>query len=170
MHSQVKRSSSLAGMNPGGGGSASSPGATCTSFPWPRDEQGRTVLQLSVLHRHLPCAVRLLEAGADAEELRECEQRDEEIDELCSALLGAFAGAESDKSRLQSALKSLDPAERNVARTQWPGGKTSRHRRRPRRWGKNWVLRRVSTKPQRLLKAVKRKRRSFETPNRAEKK
>ncbi|CAL1146197.1 unnamed protein product [Cladocopium goreaui] len=121
MHSQVKRSSSLAGMNPGGGGSASSPGATCTSFPWPRDEQGRTVLQLSVLHRHLPCAVRLLEAGADAEELRECEQRDEEIDELCSALLGAFAGAESDKSRLQSALKSLDPAERNVARTQWPG-------------------------------------------------
>jgi len=60
-----------------------------------------------------------LEAGADAEEaLRECEQRDEEIDELCSALLGAFAGAESDESRLQSALKSLDPAERNVARTQ----------------------------------------------------
>jgi len=86
---------------------------------WPRDEQGRTPLQLSVLHQHLPCAVRLLEAGADAEEaLRECEQRDDEIDELCSALLGAFAGAESDESRLQSALKSLDPAERNVARTQ----------------------------------------------------
>jgi hypothetical protein len=28
-------------------------------------------------------------------------RRDEEIDELCSALLGAFAGAESDESRLQ---------------------------------------------------------------------
>jgi len=27
--------------------------------------------------------------------------RDDEIDELCSALLGAFAGAESDESRLQ---------------------------------------------------------------------
>lgn len=86
---------------------------------WPRDEQGRTPLQLSVLHQHLPCAVRLLEAGADAAEaLRECEQRHEEIDELCSALLGAFTGESASSAMLQLALKSLDPAERNVARTQ----------------------------------------------------
>ena len=31
---------------------------------WPRDLQGRTPLELSVLHQNLPCAVRLLEVGA----------------------------------------------------------------------------------------------------------
>ena len=29
---------------------------------WPKDAMGRTPLELSVLHDHLPCAVRLLEA------------------------------------------------------------------------------------------------------------
>eukprot|EP00438_Fugacium_kawagutii_P021276 Skav220197 [mRNA] locus=scaffold1074:390723:396445:- [translate_table: standard] len=61
---------------------------------WPRDLQNHTPLQLSVLHHQLPCAVRLLEAGADAEEaLCECEQR-------------------------WLALKKLDPAERSAALTQ----------------------------------------------------
>lgn len=32
---------------------------------WPKDAMGRTPLELSVLHDHLPCAVRLLEADFD---------------------------------------------------------------------------------------------------------
>jgi len=86
---------------------------------WPKDAMGRTPLELSVLHDHLPCAVRLLEAGADAEEaLSECEKRGDTLDTLASALLSAFSGGEVEEVALQSALKSLDPSERSVARTQ----------------------------------------------------
>eukprot|EP00435_Cladocopium_sp_Y103_P064684 s376_g26.t1 len=77
---------------------------------------GRRPLVLSACYNHLPCAVHLLEAGADAREaLEECERRAVELDVMAAALLTAMAGGKANPSALQLMLKRLEGRERSMA-------------------------------------------------------
>lgn len=80
------------------------------------DCQGRRPLVLSACYNHLPCAVHLLEAGADAREaLEECERRGVELDVMAAALLTAMAGGKANPSALQLMLNRLEGRERSMA-------------------------------------------------------
>jgi len=80
------------------------------------DGDGRRPLTLSAMENQLPCAVHLLEAGADAREaLDDCERRSVQLDVLPAALLTAMAGGNANPAALQLMLKSLEPPERHMA-------------------------------------------------------
>jgi len=79
-----------------------------------RDAAGRGPLALAASAGHLACVVRLVEAGADAEDaLQDCRNRAETLG-AAGPLLEALAGRSPDPVQLQSAMVELNDEERQA--------------------------------------------------------